>query len=114
MIETIVLNALAEQLDVPVYMEVPEEKVASYVILQKTGSSRTNRLDSATFAVQSIAESLYDAATLNEICKSVMDSLPILCEEVFGSALDSDYNYTDTTTKERRYQAVYIITYKEV
>ena len=113
MVETIVLNALNNQLSVPVYMEDPEEKVSSYVVLQKTGSQRTNRLDSATFAVQSIAGSLYDAAALNELVKTVMDSLPILCKEVFASNLDSDYNFTDTETKERRYQAVYIITYKE-
>ena len=114
MIETIVLNALNEQLTVPVYMEDPEDKASSYVVLQKTGSSRTNRLDSATFAVQSIAASLYDAAALNELVKSVMDSLPILRYEVFSSELDGDYNFTDTESKQRRYQAVYIITYKEL
>lgn len=113
MIETIVLTALSSQLTVPVYMEVPEDKPASYVILDKTGSNRVNRLDSATFAVQSIAGSLYDAASLNETVKAVMDQLPQLTEEIFSAALESDYNFTDIATKERRYQAVYIITYKE-
>lgn len=113
MIETIVLTALSNQLSVPIYMEAPEQKPASYVVLQKTGSRRVNRLDSATFAVQSVAETLYDAASLNELVKAVMDHLPYLTEAVFSSALDSDYNFTDTDTKQRRYQAVYIITYKE-
>lgn len=113
MIETIVLTALSSQLTVPVYMEVPEDKPASYVILDKTGSNRVNRLDSATFAVQSIAGSLYEAASLNETVKAVMDQLPQLTEEIFSAALESDYNFTDIATKERRYQAVYIITYKE-
>ena len=113
MIETIVLTALDNQLSVPVYMEVPEVKPASYVILDKTGSQRTNRIDRATFAVQSIAGTLYEAASLNELVKGVMDQLPNLTEEIFSSALDSDYNFTDIETKERRYQAVYIITYKE-
>ena len=113
MIETIVLNALADQLSVPVYMEAPEDKPPSYVVLDKTGSRRENRIDHATFAVQSIAGSLYEAAILNETVKSVMDRLPRLTEEIFSAALDSDYNFTDTQTKERRYQAVYNITYKE-
>lgn len=113
MIETIVLTALSNQLSVPVYMEAPEQKPTSYVVLEKTGSQRVNRLDSATFAVQSIAGSLYDAASLNELVKTVMDNLPYLTTEIFSSALNSDYNFTDTETKERRYQAVYIITYKE-
>lgn len=113
MIETIVLNKLGNNLSVPVYMEDPEEKVASYVVLEKTGSSRENRLDSATFAVQSIAGTLYEAALLNEAVKSIMNALPESCSEVFGSELDSDYNFTDTETKSRRYQAVYNIYYKE-
>ncbi len=113
MIEKIVLNALQNELSIPVVMEVPEDKPASYVVLDKTGSQRSNRIDRATFAVQSIAPTLYQAASLNEQVKAVMDQLPYLAQDVFGAELDSDYNFTDTETKERRYQAVYIITYKE-
>lgn len=113
MIEAIVLAVLDSQLSVPVYMEVPENKPSSYVVLDKTGSQRINRIDRATFAVQSIAETLLDAASLNETVKAVMDQLPYLTEEIFSAELNSDYNFTNTATKERRYQAVYIITYKE-
>ena len=114
MIETIVLNSLSQSLEnIPVYMEVPEDKPTKYVILEKTGSNRENRIDQATFAVQSIAPTLYEAAALNEQCKTVMDYLPYATNEIFSSSLDSDYNFTDTETKERRYQAVYILTYKE-
>ena len=113
MIETIVLNALSAALSVQVVMEVPEEKPESYVVLEKTGSYRGNRVDHATFAVQSIAPTLFQAAALNERVKTVMDQLPYLAEEVFRSELNSDYNFTDIETKERRYQAVYNITYKE-
>ena len=113
MIEIIILTALEEALSVPVVMEVPEDKPDSYVVLQKTGSQRTNRIDSAIFAVQSIAPSLYEAAALNEEVKAVMDQLPETEEKIFRAELNSDYNFTDTETKERRYQAVYNITYKE-
>ena len=113
MIETIVLTALSNQLQVPVYMEVPEDKPASYVVLEKTGSERENRIDRATISAESIAGSLYEAASLNETVKGVMDQLPQLTEEIFSAALVSDYNFTDTDTKERRYLAAYNITYKE-
>lgn len=113
MIETIILTVLEEALSVPVVMEVPEDKPAKYVVLEKTGSQRVNRIDGATFAVQSIAPTLYEAAELNESVKAIMDGLPYSTEEIFRAALNSDYNFTDTETKERRYQAVYDITYKE-
>ena len=113
MIEIIILNALEDALDVPVYMEVPEDKPESYVLLEKTGSQRVDRIDMATFAVKSIAATLLGAATLNESVKAAMEQLPQLTEEIFAAKLNSDYNFTDTKTKERRYQAVYNITYKE-
>lgn len=113
MIETTVLGALSEHLTVPVVLEAPENKPESYVLLEKTGSSRGNRIDHATFAVQSVAASLYEAAALNEQVKAVMDQLPYLAANVFRAELNSDYNFTDIETKERRYQAVYNITFKE-
>lgn len=54
--------------------------------------------------------SLLRAAEINEAAKAAMDTLPER-PEVFRSALNSDYNYTDTETKTYRYQAVYDITF---
>ena len=113
MIESILTSYLSGKLPVPVHMEAPEDKTGSYVLLQKTGSQRHNRLDHASIAIQSIAPSLYEAAVLNENVKTVMEQLPYQEPNVFRAELNSDYNFTDTETKERRYQAVYIITYKE-
>lgn len=108
MIELTVLNYLSEELDVPVYMETPEEIPESYVLIQKTGSGRDNRVDRATFALQSIAPSLYEAAILNESVKAAMDTMD---EGIFGADLNSDYEYTNQQTKQYRYQAVYDIYY---
>lgn len=33
------------------------------------------------------------------------------CPEISGVKLDRDYNFTDTTTREYRYQAIYDLTY---
>ena len=110
MIEKIVLDYLNKTLGVPAYMEKPAELPEKYVLLEKTGSSSENCIKSATFALQSYAGSLFDAATLNEEVKKAMDNIIVL-NEVMGSELNSDYNFTDTTKKQHRYQAVYDLFY---
>lgn len=95
---------------IPVYAEVPVEMPGTFVVIEKTGSGMTNKLNSATIAIQSYAPTLYEAATLNETIKGFMDAMPDT-QNVFRSKLNSDYNYTDTSTKRYRYQAVYDITF---
>lgn len=106
MIEKIVLDYLNDVLAVPCYMEKPTEQEGKYVVIEKTSSSRSNHIDSATFALQSYANSLYDAAELNNEVKAAMDSI-ITLPSIFESALNSDYNYTDVAKHNHRYQAVY-------
>jgi hypothetical protein len=55
-------------------------------------------------------KSFLDAAELNEEVKAVMEDL-IARDDIVMVDLNSDYNYTDNTTKEYRYQAVYQITH---
>ncbi|OOV85805.1 hypothetical protein BTA35_0216720, partial [Oceanospirillum linum] len=59
-----------------------------------------------TFAFQSYAPSMYEAAVLNEAVKETVEGM-IELDEISKIKLNSDYNYTDTTTKEYRYQAVF-------
>lgn len=110
MIETTILDYLSSVLPEPCSLEVPERPPARFVVLEKTGSSRENHINTASFAVQSYAPSLFEAAELNERVKAAMDDL-IQLPDIFSSKLDSDYNFTDTATKKYRYQAVYNITY---
>lgn len=51
---------------------------------------------------------MYDAAKLNEELKEVVENM-IELDEISNVQLNSDYNFTDTTTKEYRYQAVFDI-----
>ena len=106
MIEKIILDYLNEKLDIDVYLERPEKAPTRYVLLEKTGGSRENYINSATVAIQSYAESMYEAASLNETVKKAMDEI-IMLPSVLSSKLNSDYNFTDTARKEYRYQAVY-------
>ena len=110
MIETTVLDYLSSVLPEPCSLEVPERPPAQFVVLEKTDSSRKNFINTATFAVQSYAPSLFEAAELNERVKAAMDEL-ILLPDIFSAKLDSDYNFTDTATKKYRYQAVFDIIY---
>ena len=114
MIEKTVLDYLIDVLDVPVYMEVPETHKnpsltpSEFVRIEKTGSSRENHIFTATFAIQSYANSLYKAALLNEKVKEAMENI-ITLDEVASEDLNSDYNFTDESTKQPRYQAVFIL-----
>ena len=114
MIEKIILDYLEYSLpSVPCYMERPEEKpTGSYIILEKTASSLENHLPSATIAVQSYAPTVEQAAQLNQTVKGILlESYTV--KEISGVRLQTDYNFTDTTTKQPRYQAVFDFYYYE-
>lgn len=114
MIEITVLNYLKSVLSVPVFMEKPtDQSIVEYVILEKTGGGRINHLDSAVIVIQSHATSLYDAAFLNDEVKEAMlgngvTTYGITADtDISKCGLNSDYNFTDLTTKSYRYQAVF-------
>ena len=110
MIEIIIKNHLDSKLDEPVSLEKPDPSTGGYVVFEKTSSGKSNHLPTAVFAFQSYGTSLYNALLLNEKVKKAVESL-IELDEIRGVSLNSDYNFTDTTTKEYRYQAVFDIKY---
>lgn len=113
MIEKIILDYLTSKLTIPVYMETPEDVPQEYVLIEKTGSSRRNQIDTAMITFESISSiSLYRAATINADVKSAINDIMFL-PNISKAELNSDYNFTDTTTKQYRYLAVYDITYME-
>jgi hypothetical protein len=114
MIEKILLDYLQTSLpDIPCYMERPEKKPrGKYILLEKTGSGLSNHLDRATMAVQSYAPSLEEAGTLNVAVKKLMLEADTV-ESISGVRLQTDYNFTDPTTKQPRYQAVFDFYYYE-
>ncbi|AXN36190.1 hypothetical protein DT351_07330 [Latilactobacillus curvatus] len=110
MIEVTILDFLSAHLSVPTYTDRQNEMPASYVIFEKTGGSKRNHLLSGTFAFQSYGQSKYEAGMLNEELKRVVEGL-ITLDVIGGVSLNSDYDFTDTETKEYRYQAVFDINY---
>lgn len=100
--------------DVSVYMERPEKRPSgSYIIIEKIGSTKVNKIPTATFAFQSYGDTLYDASDLNDRVKSAVEMAEYLDDSISGVTLNSDYNFTDTASKSYRYQAVFAITYYE-
>lgn len=109
MIAKTLLDYLDQTLDVPVVMEAPEQ-TTDYVLIDQTGSSRTNHIITTTFAIQSYGDSLYEAIVLNDEVKDAMVGFAEL-DNVTRVELQTDYNYTNTATKQYRWQAVYLITH---
>lgn len=112
MIEKTILDYLGEHLTVPVYMEEPIDKPASYVLIERTGSSESDLIESTTLALQSYGASLYDAAALNMAVKARIKQAVEL-PSVSAVYINSDYNFTDTETKRYRYQCVAVVTHFE-
>ena len=107
MIELTVLKYLKASLtDVTVTAEIRQGMGDTFVLIEKTGGGQSDRLFNSKFAIQSWAGSIYDAMVLNERVKEAMLLLPSV-KEVTACSLNSDYNFTDTSTKHPRYQAVF-------
>ena len=109
-IETVILDYLIERLDVPVLMQRDTGENKAYVLIEKTGGGLLNQICSATVAIQSYAPDMYGAAVLNEDVKAAMKDIVTL-GNISRCALDTDYNFTDTSREEYRYQAVFLLTY---
>lgn len=109
-IEVYLIEYLSKELGVNVYGQEEDAEDGSYVVIDKLGSYVENFTRHATIALKSYGTTLLESAELNERVKNAMDDV-IKKPEISCSKLNSDYNFTDTTTKKYRYQAVYDLVY---
>ena len=110
MIEEIIISYLSTQLTVPVSGEVPTPTPESFVTVEKVGGNSKNKIRTSRLAIQSWAGSEAEAAALHELVIAAMNN-SVSLHEISNSKLNSEYNYTDTTTKHHRYQAVFDVVY---
>ena len=111
-IEKKIYDYLKNKLSVHVGMERPQNPPESYVIIERVGGNDKNFIPKATIAIKSIAPTLFRAASLDhEVVTAMRDFAEVT--NVSSCTLNADTNFTDTTTKEYRYQSTYIITYME-
>lgn len=106
MIEKTIYDFMNTKIDVPCYMMRPETIPDTYVVIEKTGGSKENHLIRSTVAFQSYAPTLAQAAELNEAVKAAAEELVEL-DDITASRYNTDYNFTNTATKQPRYQAVF-------
>ena len=104
-IEKVICDYLKTKLDCSVLPERPDRPFGRMVFVEKVGG-HGEYITESTVAIQSYETSLYKAASLNEDVKDAMRTLTEI-PEICKVTLNSDYNYSDTTTKEYRYQAVF-------
>lgn len=113
LIEAAVIAHLMSTLETQhVYAERPANPPEEYYVIERTSSGETNRIQTATIAIQSIGGSLLRAAEMN---KAVLQAMPLIVQttDVSCCRLNSAYNYTDTETRQYRYQAVFDLYYME-
>lgn len=106
MIEILLKSFLEKETNTKTYLVLPDKKPDSFITLEKIGSSNINNLDSSIFAIQSWANSMYEAAKLNQQIKKLLQTQFMELENISKANINSDYNFTDTTTKKYRYQMV--------
>ena len=98
-----------ETLNTQAYMEVPKE-LTDFILLDQTGTSTTNHITTTTIAIQSYGATLWNAMQLNEKVKDAMQQF-VWQDNVARVELETDYNFTNTETKQYRWQAVFQITH---
>lgn len=110
MIEKLLIKYISSKLNVDVVMELPENNFKKLILIEKVGSSENNFIKNAKIAIQSYAPSLLQASELNEKVKEIIRGL-IELNDICKVNLESDYNFTDTSIKKYRYQAIFNIFY---
>lgn len=110
MIEQTIVDYLKKQFpDEIVDTETPHPMPYRFITVEKTGSQQLRTgLFSSTVAVQSWEARKINAAKLSELVCKALRKMPDEVPEV-SEATGSDYDFTDTTTKRYRYQAVFTI-----
>ena len=107
-VEEVIKKHLDKHLKAPSFFEFEEHMPDEFVMVERIGGGRNDKLPNARFAIQSYSNTLFEAALLNQEVKNVMDLITEQ-NEVSGVRLVSDYNFTDIETRKYRYQAVYEI-----
>ena len=110
MIEADVRDYLLTKVNVPVYLDAPKVTPNAYIKVFRNGTSGTRFLESALFTFHCIASTLLESAALSEQLKEAMYDMPSV-PKISKVELNAETDWTDTATREYRYQSVYEITY---
>lgn len=110
MIEKTIMEYLQDRLDVPAFLEVPEEKPVRYVTVERTAGRREDHVYQSSVVVDVYDGTLAGTIELNEAVVGAMLGI-IELDGITSCKLNSNYNDTDTATKEYRYGALFDLTH---
>ena len=120
MIEETIFDYLKDNASVPWFSMRPPTTgdnqdigTYSYGLFEKTNSVKTDHVVTSTFAFQSYAPTLLEAAQISAELRQLMEALPNVTTEVSKAQLSGEYNFTNTATKQPRYQAVFTLVHFE-
>lgn len=113
MIEETIYSYLDASASVPWYSMRPPAVPEKYGLFEKTASQKTDHVNYSTFAFQSYAPTLLEAAQISAELRQLIEDLPNTTTEVSKAQLNSEYNFTNTADKQPRYQAVFSIVHFE-
>ena len=110
MIEEILYDYINANASVDWYVLRPEVEPSKYGLFEKTGSVKTDHITTSTFAFQSYAPTLLEAAEISEELRGIVEAA-VSEDAIAAVRLTGEYNYTTPQTKQPRYQAVFSITH---
>ena len=113
MIEEIIYKYLKNKTSANWYLMRPKTVPKKYGLIEKTGQSKEEHLTSSSFAFQSYASTLQEAAELSDELKTALENIVEDVNNISKCSLEGEYNFTNTETKQPRYQAVFSIVHME-
>jgi len=112
MIEDTIFNYLKNKTSAEWYLMRPKNVASKFGLIEKTGQRKEEHLTTSTFAFQSYAPTLAEAAQLSAELKTAIEGM-IELNNISRCSLEGEYNFTNTETKQPRYQAVFSVTHME-
>lgn len=111
-LEVIIDYLNSSDLDAPAYAEIPKRDCPEeFYIIELTGESVTDQLETATIVARSYGKNMKQAADLAYDLDNILRNGLVKLDYISGVKRNTVTNITDQSTKQYRYQGVYIITH---
>ena len=110
MIEVDIIKYLSSALGVSVTGEKPTSKPKEYVVIEKIDGGRVDYIDAITISIMSYADTLLNAAKLDEKVQKAMFDIVGL-ENISSCRLGGASQSIDKQTKEYAYESIFNLIY---
>jgi len=104
--EEVLLKYMNQNMKIKSYTERSSSQEDEFYVIDRIGGSSNRSYDTSTIAIQSYAKTKYRAAKNDEAMRKCILEMVSL-DNILNVELNSFYDYTDTNTKNFRYQSVF-------